>query len=116
MRGKCLGIWLLIVIGILHVAGCAAPPQATEHASASSLGGEISLPAPRLEGEMSLEEAIANRRSVREFTEEPLSLEEISQLLWAAQGITDPRGLRAAPSAGAARRSWAPTPARPTAP
>jgi len=54
-----------------------------------------------LEGEVSLEEAIANRRSVREFTEEPLSLEEISQLLWAAQGITDPRGLRAAPSAGA---------------
>jgi len=50
---------------------------------------------------MPLEEAIANRRSVREFTEEALSLAEISQLLWAAQGITDPRGLRAAPSAGA---------------
>jgi SagB-type dehydrogenase family enzyme len=62
---------------------------------------QIALPAPRLEGEMSLEEAIANRRSVREFTEDPLSWEEISQLLWAAQGITDPRGLRAAPSAGA---------------
>jgi SagB-type dehydrogenase family enzyme len=61
----------------------------------------IALPTPRLEGEMSLEEAIANRRSVRKFTEDPLSWEEISQLLWAAQGITDPRGLRAAPSAGA---------------
>jgi SagB-type dehydrogenase family enzyme len=62
---------------------------------------EITLPAPRLDGEMSLEKAIATRRSVREFTEETLSWEDISQLLWAAQGITDPRGLRAAPSAGA---------------
>lgn len=59
------------------------------------------MPEPRLESELSLEEAIARRRSVREFTEESLSREEISQLLWAAQGITDPRGLRSAPSAGA---------------
>jgi SagB-type dehydrogenase family enzyme len=50
---------------------------------------------------MPLEEAIASRRSVREFTDKPLSESEISQLLWAAQGITDERGLRAAPSAGA---------------
>jgi SagB-type dehydrogenase family enzyme len=49
---------------------------------------------------MSLEEAIANRRSVREFTDERLSWAQVSQLLWAAQGLTDPRGLRAAPSAG----------------
>jgi SagB-type dehydrogenase family enzyme len=63
--------------------------------------GQISLPPPRLEGQVSLEAAIAARRSVREFTAEALSLGEISQLLWAAQGITDPRGLRAAPSAGA---------------
>jgi SagB-type dehydrogenase family enzyme len=62
---------------------------------------EIALPTPRLEGRISLEEAIAKRRSVREFTDETLSLEEISQLLWAAQGVTDPRGLRSAPSAGA---------------
>jgi len=101
MRGTFRVAWLLTVAAILHVAGCAAPPEATEHATASLPGGEIALPAPRLEGEMSLEEAIANRRSVREFTDEPLSREEISQLLWAAQGFTDPRGLRSAPSAGA---------------
>jgi SagB-type dehydrogenase family enzyme len=50
---------------------------------------------------MSIEEALCHRRSVREFTDEPLELWQISQLLWAAQGITDPEGLRTAPSAGA---------------
>ncbi len=62
---------------------------------------EIALPMARLTGETSLEEVIAHRRSVREFTDQPLSQEQISQMLWAAQGITDPRGLRASPSAGA---------------
>ena len=50
---------------------------------------------------MSLDEALASRRSVREFTSEPLSLEQVSQLLWAAQGITADWGGRTAPSAGA---------------
>lgn len=64
--------------------------------------GEIPLPAPLLRGSLSLEETIARRRSVREYAKGALSLGEVSQLLWAAQGITGPRdGLRAAPSAGA---------------
>jgi SagB-type dehydrogenase family enzyme len=67
-------------------------------------GGEkkIKLPVPRHKSTVSVEEAILNRRSVRSYSKEPLNLEEISQLLWAAQGITDGvRNLRAAPSAGA---------------
>ena len=60
------------------------------------------LPAPAVVGRMSLEEAIAARRSVRELTDEPLTPEQVSQLCWAGQGITDPRGrFRASPSAGA---------------
>jgi SagB-type dehydrogenase family enzyme len=59
------------------------------------------MTAPRLKGEVSLEEAISRRRSRREFKSFPLTLEQVSQILWAAQGITDPGGLRAAPSAGA---------------
>jgi SagB-type dehydrogenase family enzyme len=60
------------------------------------------LPAPKLTGRMSLEEAIAKRRSVREFAKRPLTREQIGQLCWAAQGITDARlKFRAAPSAGA---------------
>jgi len=61
----------------------------------------LQLPAPERKGLMSLEEALAARRSVREFRREPLTDRELSQLLWAAQGITSPDGKRAAPSAGA---------------
>jgi SagB-type dehydrogenase family enzyme len=65
---------------------------------------QIQLPPPKTKGTVSLEEAIAKRRSVRNFSAKELGLNEISQLLWAAQGITtrqDGFGLRAAPSAGA---------------
>ena len=61
----------------------------------------LQLPGPDRKGRMSLEEALAARRSVREFRREPLTDRELSQLLWAAQGVTSPDGLRAAPSAGA---------------
>ena len=61
----------------------------------------ILLPAPRLDGTTSVEAALAARRSTRSFTNKPVTLAELSQLLWAAQGITHPRGLRTAPSAGA---------------
>ena len=62
---------------------------------------EVKLPPPGERGDMSLEETIYRRRSVRDYKEEPLSLSQLSQVLWAAQGLTDSRGLRAAPSAGA---------------
>ncbi|AXI25581.1 nitroreductase [Methanofervidicoccus sp. A16] len=60
------------------------------------------LPEPRIYREMSVEEAIFKRRSIREYSEEPLRLEDLSQILWAAQGVTNPnRMFRSAPSAGA---------------
>ncbi len=60
------------------------------------------LPPPETKGSKSLEEVLAARRSVRRFKPDPLTVEQIGQLCWAAQGITDPkRGLRTAPSAGA---------------
>lgn len=65
---------------------------------------QIQLPEPLTKGKVSLEEAIAKRRSQRTFKHQDLSLEQISQLLWAAQGITGKRGgmsFRSAPSAGA---------------
>ena len=59
------------------------------------------LPKPRTDGPVSVEAAIAKRRSVRRYGPESLTLDEIGQLLWAAQGITGEReSRRAAPSAG----------------
>lgn len=69
--------------------------------TSSPVPQRILLPTPKSEGTLSLEEAITKRRSVREFTELPLTIEELSQLLWSAQGVTDSAGHRTAPSAGA---------------
>ena len=60
-----------------------------------------SLPPVDSKGELSVEEAIQLRRSVREFGRGHLDLADVSQLLWSAQGITGKGGFRAAPSAGA---------------
>ncbi|GAG95655.1 unnamed protein product [marine sediment metagenome] len=63
---------------------------------------EIKLPSPQLEGKMSVEEALVRRRSRRVFKDYSLTMEQVSQLLWSAQGITEKRiGFRTAPSAGA---------------
>jgi len=65
---------------------------------------EIILPSPSLKGNVSLEEAIFKRRSHREFLDRDLDLNQISQILWAGQGITLERfgiKFRTAPSAGA---------------
>lgn len=61
----------------------------------------IKLPIPSKDGSVSVEAALQKRRSVRFFKDMPLSLQSVSQLLWAAQGITNRRGFRTAPSAGA---------------
>lgn len=61
----------------------------------------IKLPSPVTHGKLSVEQAIAKRRSIRRYKAEPLTLEQLSQLLWSAQGITGTGGGRAAPSAGA---------------
>jgi len=69
----------------------------------------IKLPPPVLDGSVPVEKCLAQRRSVREYADAPLTLADVSQLLWAAYGITQPvpnapqlrGGLRTAPSAGA---------------
>ena len=60
------------------------------------------LPPPRTTGSISVEQALASRRSQRNFVDRELSAEQLSQILWAAYGITETRrGLRTTPSAGA---------------
>nr|WP_296751687.1 SagB/ThcOx family dehydrogenase [Thioalkalivibrio sp.] len=78
-------------------------------ASVSAQGGtptdpatSIALPEPNRSGEVSIEATLDQRRSVRSYGSAALSLQEIAQLVWAAQGVTEPQdGLRTAPSAGA---------------
>jgi len=57
------------------------------------------LPSPKKTGGVSVETALAARRSVRDYTSQPLTLSEVGQLLWAAQGVTSQDGKRTAPSA-----------------
>jgi len=70
--------------------------------SSGGQGAEaIKLPPPAKKGGMALAEALEVRRTVRRFAARPLDLPQVSQLLWGADGISDPRGLRTSPSAGA---------------
>lgn len=73
-------------------------------AAATASAAEISLPRPSQKGPVSVEEALASRRTVRSYAERPLSLEQTGQLLWSAYGVTGRRmgrALKTAPSAGA---------------
>ena len=82
--------------------------------SIQNMSTPIQLPQPRLDGHCSLEATLAKRCSVRDFRNEPMSLATLSQLAWAAQGVTRKEdapqgwswgewqgGKRTAPSAGA---------------
>ncbi|HDS30084.1 MAG TPA: SagB/ThcOx family dehydrogenase [Firmicutes bacterium] len=64
------------------------------------MAGMINLPEPSLKGEISIEETLASRRSIRSYSDRALTMDEISQILWSAQGITADWGARTAPSAG----------------
>lgn len=61
----------------------------------------LSLPDPVVADGTGLNAVLRQRRTVRAFAPDPLTLTQVSQLLWAAQGITSPEGYRTAPSAGA---------------
>lgn len=84
-------------------AGAPAGAMVMLTTMAGSIGAQMAgrLPAPEARGETSLEETLARRRSVRDFTGTALSESEIGQLCWAAQGETARGGYRTAPSAGA---------------
>jgi len=90
---------LIVVIwlgGMLLTAQEAKPAAAQAPAKA---GERTALPAAAREGGMALHEALARRRSIREYTDKVLSERELGQLLWAAQGANRPDGHRTAPSA-----------------
>jgi SagB-type dehydrogenase family enzyme len=91
----------IITHGILLAVVIVFPLKPGECMNGEKLSKMIQLPQPQYDSPSSVESTLAKRRSFRRYLDEPLTLAEISQLLWAAQGITHSRGFRTAPSAGA---------------
>jgi SagB-type dehydrogenase family enzyme len=91
----------VIVAVSVVAAACATGADGDVTPLTGSADVPIALPSPRLDGALSLEAALATRRSIRELSGQPLSDADIGQLLWAGQGVTDADGRRTAPSAGA---------------
>jgi SagB-type dehydrogenase family enzyme len=73
----------------------------SDNALATSDKKIITLPQPKTTGTFAVEKALFTRRSIREYTEEAITLQELAQLLWSCQGITSPEGFRTTPSGGA---------------
>ena len=90
-------LWLGAILILILTAGCATPQNIPIMGNDSNLP----LPTPLYESQTSFEEVLLARRSIRAYSLEPLTLAEVSQLLWAAQGLSHSNGLRTAPSAGA---------------
>lgn len=95
-------IIIVIAIGVSAVLLRSSIITMTYMSTESTLVEKIQLPQPQLNSSTSIEKTLLERRSIRKYKDEPLTLAEVSQLLWAAQGITNTsRNFRTAPSAGA---------------
>ena len=113
MSTKIIILWVIAVILVAAIAILISlsffmhkPAEPVEYKNKipmqkTEVGGRIKLPEPSYTGNTSVETALSKRRSIRDYSGENLTLDEVSQLLWAAQGITAPWGGRTAPSAGA---------------
>jgi SagB-type dehydrogenase family enzyme len=95
MKNRMIENILLLLPGLLLLAMVGT---ATADRGAAD---RIMLPEPRHRSHVSVEEALRDRRSVRNYSSDSLTLADIAQLLWSAQGVSDARDRRTAPSAGA---------------
>lgn len=91
-------VWAMSV-GVMLASSSATWASPQDHTTPRI---DVKLPKPNTTVGMPLAQALAKRRTHRAFSDKPLTLEQIGQLCWAAQGITEAeKGLRTAPSAGA---------------
>jgi len=97
MFQKKIILFLIIIFSLSFFVG----KDSLNNQKNENMKEEIILPQPVKEGDISLEEVLDGRRSIRSFKDEGLSLKEISQILWSSQGITGEKVKRTAPSAGA---------------
>lgn len=99
---------LTVVIGYSYFRGVTAKPSSPSSSIASKSDTTVTLvkptdlPTPILDSKTSVEKALKNRRSIRTFTDQSVSLKQLSQMLWAAQGVTADWGGRTTPSAKSA--------------
>ena len=94
--------FIFFIFGFLYLLFSIPVISAEQGGDMQATKNIIELPQPKIKSNVSLEEAIYQRRSKRKFEQKDLSLEQIGQLLWAAQGITNEKmGFRSVPSAGA---------------
>lgn len=90
---------ILVLLIFIVIANQFTDIFRTKHPAESQI--EIKLPSPVLSSKTSIEDALKKRRSIRSYKNIPLTLQEVAQLLWSAQGITSKNGFRTVPSAGA---------------
>ena len=101
MKGRRLPVWALLLGIVASSCGDGLSPAGRSEAGLENeTTVMMDLPAPEFDGPVSLESALSRRQSVREYTDAELTSAEISQLLWAAQGVTRDWGGRTSPSAG----------------
>lgn len=93
-------LWFLFLFGLASLVMVQSGHTFQQHDQHME-GQRIPLPLPLLQGNISLESSLAGRQSTRGFDHAFLSLAEVSQLLWAAQGMTGQGEHRTVPSAGA---------------
>ncbi|MCF7740871.1 MAG: SagB/ThcOx family dehydrogenase [Candidatus Marinimicrobia bacterium] len=102
--------YLLIVVLALPYLFLLCSPENEKEGGKMDSSKIIKLPEPVNESDVSVEEALKNRRSIRSYQDKELKLEHLSQILWSSYGITKSMesgpdflrgGLRTAPSAGA---------------
>lgn len=97
----------MVCLTLLMAMASCGPAKGTTKAPAgptatlASTGSVTPLPPPSRSAGASLAEVLAERRSIRSFTDQTLTMSQTGQLCWAAQGSTSPQGYRTAPSAGA---------------
>jgi len=104
--GRALAIALALALGLALTPLFLSPDsisraEESDTPAPSRSPAVVALPAPAIDGEVSIEASLAQRRTLRNPADGPVTLREAGQLCWAAQGVTDDKGHRTAPSARA---------------
>ncbi len=88
-----------VLFGICFIASVSLAQTPTTEAKPAAKPATIKLPAPKLEKGMPLMQALSKRQSTRTLSDAELTEQQLSEILWVADGVNRPDGHRTAPSA-----------------